>query len=235
MMDNHRYDLQVLKQGAEWIIGVDEVGRGPLAGPVTACAVAINPVALMAITQKPWSSRVTDSKKLNETDRNELAHEFQAFAADYALPVSIRSVAPSVIDEINILEATKLAMRQCLDSIENKSVLPELPRANPDKLTLAAEDQLSGRVAVLVDGLPLKGFPYEHRALVKGDSRSLVIGLASILAKVDRDQYMADLSKKYPQYLWEQNKGYGTVKHRKAIQESGVTKEHRKSFLRNIL
>ncbi len=234
MPENHQYDMQLFEDGAEWVVGVDEVGRGPLAGPVTACAVAINRECFTRIIEQRWSARITDSKKLKESERNDIAKEFWAFSKDSLICVSLQSIAPSIIDEINILEATKQAMRQCLEAIEYTASMPVLPTFIPSKLELTGEDAFTGKVATLIDGLPLKAFPYEHRALVKGDSRSLVIGLASILAKVHRDQYMEKLSEKYPQYGWSQNKGYGTAKHREAILQFGATPEHRKSFLRNL-
>ena len=175
--------------------GTDEAGRGCLAGPVTAAAVIL-----------PKDFRhplLNDSKQLSEKKRTLLRPIIEA----EALAFGVAHVYPKKIDEINILNASILAMHQALDKLRLR---PEF---------------------VLVDGNRFK--PYHdipHECMVKGDARFLNIAAASVLAKTYRDDFMKVLAQKYPQYQWENNKGYPTKAHRLAIQKYGATNEHRKSF-----
>ena len=175
--------------------GLDEVGRGCLAGPVVAAAV---------ILPKNFQSEILDdSKKLSEKNRNKLVSEIKEKALAYA----VAEVSETEIDEINILNASFLAMHKALD-----------------QLSLAPD-------ALLVDGNRFK--PYKelpHSCIVKGDGKYASIAAASVLAKVYRDDLMAEWGKKYPEYGWESNVGYPTVKHREAIKKYGVTPLHRQSF-----
>ena len=179
------------------IAGIDEVGRGPLAGPVVTACVSI-PQARLVLG-------VDDSKKLSEK-RREALFPLLLEAADYAETCFI---GPDVIDEINILNATKRAMETC-----------------------AA--QFAGDIFLIdaVEGLRL---PRPARALVHGDALSYMIGAASIVAKVTRDRYMIELDEKYPMYGFARNKGYGTAEHIAALKEYGPCPEHRRSFIRGIL
>ena len=179
--------------------GIDEVGRGPLAGPVTACAVILPPGLII-----PGAN---DSKKLSQKQREELAAAIKCQAIDYALGW----VDESTIDKINILQATYMAMSRALENLKIK----------PD--------------ALLIDGLKgtwLPDIPYEF--IKGGDSKSHSIACASILAKTARDAVMVDYHKKYPQYGFDTNKGYGTTKHREAIRIYGPCPLHRRSFLGGI-
>ncbi|MDG2314980.1 MAG: ribonuclease HII [Flavobacteriaceae bacterium] len=175
--------------------GTDEAGRGCLAGPVTAAAV---------ILPKDFRHPIlNDSKQLSEKKRTLLRPIIEA----EALAFGVAHVYPKKIDEINILNASILAMHQALDKLRLR---PEF---------------------VLVDGNRFK--PYHdipHECMVKGDARFLNIAAASVLAKTYRDDFMKVLAQKYPQYQWENNKGYPTKAHRLAIQKYGATNEHRKSF-----
>lgn len=181
-----------------YVVGVDEVGRGPLAGPVTVCAYVFEKNTL------PLG--VKDSKKLSDKKRRELFE----YLIDNAKEYSIVEKSPEVIDEINILEATKLAMKEAVMKL---SVVPEI---------------------VLVDALTLD-IPYKQLNIVKGDSKSISIAAASIIAKVTRDNKMIEYSKEFVEYGFENNKGYGTKEHINAIKEIGISKIHRKSFCKGFI
>ena len=175
--------------------GCDEAGRGCLAGPVVAAAVIL--------PNRYQNKQLNDSKKLSEKLRIKLRCEIN----DKALAVGIGIVSEKKIDEINILQASLLAMHF---AIENLKIKPHY---------------------LVVDGNKFNPYPtIEHTCIVKGDSKFLNIAAASIIAKTTRDDLMKELSKEFPNYGWKQNKGYPTRKHRLAISKYGVTKYHRKSF-----
>ena len=180
------------------IAGIDEAGRGPLAGPVFAAAVIFP-----ANYNPEWLPLLDDSKKLSEKRREEL---FILIADDPKLYTAIEQATAKEIDEINILQATHLAMRRAAQALKQA----------PD--------------FCLIDGLPVKEFPFPSNGLVKGDSKSYSIAAASILAKVARDHLMIDLAKRYPQYEFQRHKGYGTKIHLEALQAHGPCPEHRLSF-----
>jgi ribonuclease HII len=176
------------------IAGVDEAGRGPLAGPVVAAAVILddlNPIAGLA-----------DSKKLSALRREQLFDEIRA----RSLCCAVAQASVAEIDELNILQATLLAMRRAVDGLRL-----------PPKL-------------VLVDGNRLPALPMRAQAIVKGDALVAAISAASILAKVTRDRWCVDYDKAYPQYGFAQHKGYGTAQHLAALQQHGACPEHRKTF-----
>ena len=176
------------------VAGVDEAGRGPLAGPVVAAAVILddlNPIKGLA-----------DSKKLTALRRERLYDEIRA----KALCCSIAQASVEEIDQINILQATMLAMRRAVEGLRLKPVL------------------------VLVDGNRLPVLSMRAEAIVKGDSKVAAISAASILAKVTRDRWCAELDAQYPQYGFAGHKGYGTAEHLAALQAHGACPEHRKSF-----
>ena len=186
--------------GARLIAGVDEVGRGPLAGPVFACALIMPPDA-RAI------AGVEDSKKLAPAERERLALKIREKAVTLALgAASVREIA-----ELNIYQATALAMRRALGRL----------REHPD--------------VVLVDGKPIKTLGVPHQAFVGGDRRIYVIACASIVAKVARDRLMRSLAARHPGYGWEANAGYGTPVHMQALRSQGVTAHHRALFCRGVL
>lgn len=188
-----RYESKYQAQGFQLIAGIDEVGRGPLAGPVVAAAVI-----LPADFYLPG---IDDSKKLSEQKREKYAEIIH----EEAVAVSVSFIEPEVIDAINIYEATKKAMAAAITSL----------RPQPDFL--------------LIDAMKLESpFPYE--AIIKGDSKSVSIAAASIVAKVARDQFMKELAVQYPAYGFQQNMGYGTKEHLQAIEVHGITPFHRKSF-----
>ena len=182
-------------KGFKLIAGVDEAGRGPLAGPVCATAVIL--------PQDARIEGVNDSKKLTEKKREALFDIICNTAVAYA----IEFVSPTVIDEINIRQATSLAMHNAVQNLDR----------NADYIIIDGND-----------GIPYDT-PYEY--IIKGDARSQTIAAASILAKVSRDRLMRELDREYPEYGFAKHKGYGTKAHMEAIQKYGVSEVHRKTFM----
>ncbi len=180
------------------ICGIDEAGRGPLAGPVYAAAVILPENCVI--------EGLNDSKKLSEKKRELLFPQI----IDRAVSYGIGSATAQEIDEINILQATFLAMRRAVEAL--------LPPAG----------------WALVDGNRMPPLPVSGETIVKGDGKSASIAAASILAKVSRDRVMRQLAKEYPEYGFEQHKGYGTKAHYEAIRRFGLLPQHRKTFLKNI-
>lgn len=229
------FDLKQLNGVAE-LIGVDEAGRGALAGPVVAGAVLVNRDFLEGRWAIANAGRVNDSKQLSAEARADLWEAFEGLVATGAIHVNYGIADVGEIEVLNILGATKLAMRRALEGIYRPSDF--LQKTEPD--LFSTEEEIAAyrpRVScrVLVDGLPLKHFPYPHLGVVHGDARSLCVAMASIVAKVVRDGLMLDLDKKFPQYGFAQHKGYGTEEHRSAILEYGSSAEHRGMFLRKLM
>ena len=179
------------------IAGIDEAGRGPWAGPVMAAAAILNPATL----PKTLTARLDDSKKLSRRTRESLFDEIRAHA-----DVGVGMATPSEIDDINILQATFLAMRRAVEDLPSR----------PD--------------VAIVDGNRTPELPCPAYPVVKGDSLSLSIAAASIIAKVTRDRLMVALAREHPGYGWERNAGYGTAEHRSALERLGITPHHRRSF-----
>lgn len=190
-----KIESSVYQSGVKYLCGIDEAGRGPLAGPVCAAAVILPPDCVI--------EGVNDSKKLTEKRREALFDEIVREAVAY----SVQFVSPDVIDEINIRNATHLAMENAVRSL---SVRPEY---------------------IIIDGNDKIPFEVPYEYIVKGDAKSQTIAAASILAKVSRDRLMVELDKKYPQYGFAKHKGYGTAAHMQAIREFGVSEVHRKTFM----
>lgn len=195
-VDKLKFERIELENGKTLIAGMDEVGRGPLAGPVC--------VACVIMPLDDLIDGVDDSKKLSEKKREELFAKIKEKAICY----SIQMVDEQTIDKINILEATKLAMKNAVNSMKVK----------PD--------------VVLVDAINKLDVDVEIRGIVKGDALSYSIGCASILAKVTRDKLMCDLAKEYPEYGFDKHKGYGTKVHIEALKKYGPCVYHRLSFLK---
>lgn len=187
------FETELYNNGINFIAGIDEVGRGPLVGPVVTAAVIL--------PKDFYDERINDSKKLTEKKR-ELLYDV---IMENALSVGIGMSSPEVIDEINILNATKKAM---IEAINNLSVKPE---------------------HLLIDAVKLD-INIPQTSIIKGDAKSESIAAASIIAKVTRDRMMVELDKKYPMYDFKHNKGYGTKKHIEALYQYGPIEEHRKSF-----
>lgn len=194
LINNREYEDELEQKGINYIAGVDEVGRGPLVGPVvTACVILPKGYKLDGLT---------DSKKLSFKKREMY---FDIIMKD-ALSVSIGIKDEKVIDEVNIYEATKLAM---YDAINNSKIKPE---------------------HVLIDAMELEELDIPSTSIIKGDLKSITISAASIIAKVTRDRMLVELDKKYPEYGFAKNAGYGTKKHIEAIEKYGIIPEHRKTF-----
>ena len=193
MEDLYIFERELIKNGLKIIGGIDEVGRGPLVGPVVAACVIL-----------PLNYRLdglNDSKKLSEKKRE----YFYDILKKEALDIGIGIVSAQKIDEINIYEATKVAMKE---AIKNLKIKPE---------------------HVLIDAMKLD-IDIPSTSIIKGDSKSLSIAAASVIAKVTRDRMLRELDKKYPMYDFKNNKGYPTKKHIEAIQKYGIISEHRRSY-----
>lgn len=194
------YENNLYKEGVTLIAGVDEVGRGPLIGPVVACA-CILPVNF-------YHKDIKDSKKLSEKKREEM----YKIIKENAISIGLGIVSEKVIDEVNIYEATKIAMKE---AIKNLNITPE---------------------HVLIDAMKLE-LNIPSTSIIKGDAKSESIAAASIIAKVTRDHMLDEMYKEYPMYDLKNNKGYGTKKHLEALQTYGPCKYHRVSYspVRNAL
>lgn len=193
------FERQAISEGFDYIAGVDEAGRGPLAGPVVAAAVVL-PKGLTI-------EGVNDSKKLSEAQREKLFDEIKEKALSYGISV----IDEKYIDEVNILNATKMAMTEALNLLD--------PIAD----------------CILLDAVSLDNISTKQVPIIKGDSLSLSIAAASILAKVTRDRLLMKYDAKYPQYGFAAHKGYGTPQHISAIKKFGLCPIHRLSFVKNFV
>jgi ribonuclease HII len=193
-----KYEKYYWQQGYKSIAGIDEAGRGPLAGPVVAAVCILDP-------EKPVYG-LDDSKKLSEKKRNMLFAEI----IDKALAWDVEMSDMEVIDRINILQATKSAMTRALEKLKIK----------PD--------------FILIDAVKLSECSIPGKSIIKGDSLSVSIAAASIIAKVSRDRLMEAYDRHYPQYGFAKHKGYGTKSHYEALHQYGLCPLHRKTFLRNL-
>ncbi len=196
---DYSYEEKVLNAGYKLVCGIDEAGRGPLAGPVYAAAVVL-PLGLEI-------EGLNDSKKLSEKKREQLFDVICEKAVDYSIGIATEQE----IDEINILNATFLAMHRAVEGLKTK----------PDY--------------ALIDGNQYPRIPFvTEETVVKGDAKSMSIAAASILAKVSRDRFMLQKAKEYPQYQFEKHKGYGTKLHYEMLKEFGPSPIHRMSFLKKL-
>jgi ribonuclease HII len=195
-------ERQFWNDGFGRLAGIDEAGRGPLAGPVVAAAVVLERDFAEREIGKSLQG-LTDSKQLSESRRD---HFFGVLKASPAVDVGVGLAGPREIDSINILRATHMAMLRAVETLKTQ----------PD--------------FILVDGLPVKGFPCRSAAIVGGDAKSISIAAASVVAKVTRDSIMRDLDRQYPQYGFAGHKGYGSQAHVLALIEFGPCPAHRSSF-----
>ena len=186
------YEIKASDLGYQFIAGVDEAGRGPLAGPVVAAAVIL--------TKEMGLEGLDDSKKLSPKKREKLYPKIKE------LPNGVTIISQEIIDEINILQATKLAMKE---AVEKLIITPDI---------------------LLIDGNQKINSPIEQWAIVKGDAKSLSIAAASVQAKETRDRLMEECDQQYPQYEFSRHKGYGTQRHRELIVRHGPCPVHRKTF-----
>ena len=193
MEELYIYEKELISKGIKLIGGIDEVGRGPLVGPVVAACV------ILPLNYE--LEGLTDSKKLSEKKREKF---FDILSKD-AISIGVGIIDEKKIDEVNIYEATKLAMTEAFNKMDIK---PE---------------------HVLIDAMPLS-LSVPTTSIIKGDAKSLTIAAASVIAKVTRDHMMDELHEKYPYYNFKKNKGYPTKEHVEAINKYGIIKEHRKSY-----
>lgn len=203
-----QYERELRQQGYRLIAGVDEVGRGPLAGPVVAAAVVM--------PENFDVPGVDDSKKLSEKKREQLYDVI----LDRAVCYGIGRMDNQVIDDVNILQATKMAMIQAIE--------------NADKMLKERQEQSLSIDYVIFDAMQIDGVKKPQMSLIKGDGKSLSVAAASIVAKVTRDREMKNWHLIYPDYGFDSNKGYGTRSHYEGLRRCGLTPIHRKSFLRNL-
>lgn len=195
MVDLYKYENELYDKGISYIGGVDEVGRGPLIGPVVA--------ACCVLPKDFYLEGLNDSKKLSEKKRN----IFFDYIKEHAVCYGIGIISPEVIDEVNIYEATKLAMYDAIKQVREKVNLEH----------------------VLVDAMPLS-LDIDVTPIIKGDAKSASIAAASVLAKVTRDRMMIELDSKYPMYGFKSHKGYPTKKHLEAIEKYGLIDGYRKTY-----
>ncbi len=193
--DNYKYERELRENGIKFIAGVDEVGRGPLVGPVVA--------ACCVLPEEFNLDGLTDSKKLSEKKRDFYFEEVKRQALGYGIGI----IDEKKIDEVNIYEATKLAMKEAINECMKSCKIEH----------------------VLIDAMPLE-LDVPTTSIIKGDLKSITISAASVLAKVTRDRMLDELHEKYPMYDFKKNKGYPTKKHLEAIEEYGIIDEHRRSY-----
>ena len=209
VIEMKRTEEDLHRQGIRFVAGVDEVGRGPLAGPVVTAAVVL--------PENFDVPGIDDSKKLSEKRREELYD----IIMDRALAVGLGQSDWRTIDEVNILQATKLAMFAAIDDARE-----DLRRRTGE------ESAAIGRV--LLDAVTLEGLDIPQHAIIKGDGKVLCIAAASIIAKVTRDRMMVAWAEEYPYYAFEKNKGYGTKAHYEGLREHGPCPIHRRTFIINM-
>lgn len=213
------------------LIGIDEAGRGCLAGPVVAGACVLRADFFENASAVARSTQINDSKQLSIEAREAQFAILLDLKEEGLLDFEVAQGSVAEIAELNILGANRLAMQRAVERLVARHTdleLPLLASAGP-----LFEAQAS--VLLMVDGRPLKPWPYQHRAIVKGDGKSLAIAIASIAAKVTRDRRMLELAERYPAYGFEQHKGYATKAHREAILTHGPCSAHRELFLRKVL
>lgn len=194
------------------LIGVDEAGRGPLAGPVVAAAIWLKADFFSDKNNPYLQHRITDSKKLSSEKRHVVYDSIMTWKKQNIIDYQISEVEAAIIDEINILQATQRAMEMSLSSLYH----------------------YQKNIPILIDGKALKNCIYPHTSIIKGDQKSLAIALASILAKVHRDKLMQAYDADYPGYGFASHKGYGTPQHYQALKKLGMCAIHRKTFLKNL-
>lgn len=233
-----RYDLRRLGN-APGIVGVDEAGRGCLAGPVVAGAVWVRRSFYEVSTPIRRAAFINDSKKLSPETREEVFALVEHWEKSDDLIFSAGTASVREIDELNILGASKLAMQRAVAGVLEKFAERTAAGTPCPFASAGADDAPLFRKDItfplmLVDGRPLTSFAWRHEGLVKGDATSLAVALGSIVAKVTRDRMMRKLDAEFPGYGFAAHKGYGTEAHVAAILRHGVTSQHRTLFLRHL-
>lgn len=194
-VDLYKYEKELYKNGKKYIGGVDEVGRGPLIGPVVAACVVL---------PKDFKlDGLNDSKQLSEKKRD----LFYDYIIENCYAYGLGIIEPEIIDDVNIYEATKLAMKQAVDEVKKQIKIDH----------------------ILIDAMPLE-LDIETTSIIKGDAKSVSIAAASVIAKVTRDRMMYELDEKYPEYGFKNHKGYPTKKHVEALNKYGLIEGYRKSY-----
>lgn len=228
-----KFDFEILSS-CDNLIGVDEAGRGALAGPVYAGASVLGRAFFESSDLLSRTERINDSKQVTLELREAFFADLIALRTDGILDFEFGVGSVEEIAELNILGATKLAMRRAVDALAERAAGWCLPESYVSEPLFLGGNKVP-RAHCIVDGRPLKHFPYEHTGIVKGDAKSLAIAIGSIVAKVCRDKEMKAQADVFPHYGFEIHKGYGTRAHRDAILEFGPCQIHRKLFLRKIL
>jgi ribonuclease HII len=204
------------KSAPKFVVGIDEVGRGPVAGPVTVCALLMSDSNYKKFKQSEICEKLRDSKKLSEKKREEWFAKIVDWQKEGMLDYAVFNLSASSIDKFGISSAIQKCLNKCLEKLD-------VPVA-------------CNRSQILLDGSLIAPDKYENqRTIIGGDASEPIIALASIVAKVTRDKYMVEKSEQFPEYGLAQHKGYGTSAHMKAIEKYGLSNFHRKSFLKRFL
>jgi ribonuclease HII len=221
---DYKTEQGLLAEGFDFVIGCDEVGMGCVAGPVVSCACVLNPETISPRGESTtWWNRVRDSKTVSQKERETLYQVVEQNSIGYAFG----QVDAEMVDRLNIFQSAMLARKTAIISLL-------------EQLRLAGNGSLK-RVGLLIDGkfvipdLNVEHFDLKQFAIIKGDTSILTISAASILAKVRRDSMMGELDREFPGYDFSKHKGYNTPAHQRAIQDLGLTPEHRKTFLKKYL
>lgn len=232
------FDLRQLRENLHGLVGVDEAGRGALAGPVVAGAVLIDRVFLDSDWCKRHACAINDSKQLTAEQREHIYERMEWLMREHRILFAAGTASVAEIETENILGATRLAMRRALvAALQLGGIVPYPPDLlfGPSQTPAPQPGQCITDWLVLVDGRPMKGLGFAHRGLVEGDARSLAIAMGSIVAKVTRDRLMVALEGDVPGYGFDRHKGYGTEHHRREIMVRGPCIHHRRLFLRSLL
>jgi len=216
-MIKRKVKKQTIKKSVEssskFVVGIDEVGRGPVAGPVTVCAVLMTQDAYKDFQEGDICEKLRDSKKLSEKKREEWFERIQEWQKDGMLDFAFFNLSAGGVDKFGIVSAIQKCLNKCLEKLDtpiDARIMLDGGLQAPDKFT-------------------------DQEAFIKGDANHPIIALASIVAKVNRDNYMKEKASEYPEYGLEAHKGYGTKKHMEAIEKYGLSNFHRKSFLKRFI
>ena len=209
----------------DWIVGVDEVGRGPLAGPVTVCALLVHANQQPTIDNK--RPKLKDSKKLMPSQREEWFAWIKREKKEGRIYYSVVSIQPKTVDRINVTASANRAAGRAIRNVLEKSGV------NPKQVRIRLDGGIYPSLKTSAEGGPAFGGEiHSTKTVIKGDEKIPAISLASIVAKVTRDRYMVRLAKRFPKYGFEKHKGYGTRMHRVRIKKHGISPHHRLTFLK---